>query len=322
MENINCVLCNSNRNATILVARDPDNISQNYYYAVKCDECGLVFTNPRPSAEELSKFYSQQYYGRLKLYPFNLIEKALIYFQRLRVQKIKRLISKGRILDVGCGRGMFLKALLREGFDVYGLEPSLANQQEYERSSKELNISCGEIKDILYPALFFDVITLWHVFEHVYDPRELLREIKRILKPQGTLIMAMPNFRSLEAMIAKKRWFHLDLPRHLYHYTPLTLEKMLKTEGFEITKKDYFSFEFGPFGLLQTVMNIMGGEFNFLAKILKNRSIGQFRTSKGCYSLGLFIFFIPFLPLILIFSLIEALCHRGGIIEIYAKSTK
>jgi len=319
-ENVKCVFCNSSLFTNILEARDPDMISEESYHLVRCNGCGLIFNNPRPTEEELSKFYTQQYYGRIKVYPFNFIEKLLIWFQELRVRKVRKIIQSGRLLDVGCGKGTFLKCLLNRGFEVYGVEPSVVNQQD--PCLRELNIASGSLNDLCYPAAFFDVVTLWHVFEHISDPRRLLREIRRIIKPESILIMAVPNFGSLEARIAGRNWFHLDLPRHLYHYTAITLEKMLKVEGFKLIKIDYFSLEFGPFGLLQTIMNILGGEFNFLAKALKGYPLNKFQIKRKYYTLGLFLFIFPFLPLIVLFSSIEACCRKGGILEIYAKADK
>jgi SAM-dependent methyltransferase len=215
---------------------------------------------------------------------------------------------------------MFLKSLSRAGFDVYGVEPSQANQ--LDPSPKELNIASRDMCDLHYPDSYFDIITLWHVLEHISNPRGILKEIKRIIKAKGTLIMAIPNFESLEAKLSHKNWFHLDLPRHLYHYNPATLENMLKIEGFKIFKIEYFSLEFGPFGLFQTLMNMLGGEFNFLAKILKGNNINKFQSNKRYYSLGIFLFLMPFLPLIILFSFVEACCKKGAILTVYAKAIK
>lgn len=320
MENVGCALCHSKSYTKTLTARDPDFISEELYNLVKCNECGLVFTNPQPCEEELSKFYTQQYYGRLKIYPYDFIERILNWFQQLRVKRVKKRIQSGRVLDIGCGKGLFLGALLKEGFQVYGIETSQANKDD--PALKKLNISCADLTELAYPESFFDVITLWHVFEHISNPREILKKIKEIIKKEGVLIMTMPNFQSWEANIAGKNWFHLDLPRHLYHYTPFTLEKMLNNEGFTVVKKGYFSLEFGPFGVLQTIINMLGGEFNFLAKVLKRHPLSKFQAKRKNYTLALSLFLFLLLPLIVIFSIIEDLYRKGGVLEIYAKAVK
>ncbi len=112
-----------------------------------------------------------------------------------------------------------------------------------------------ELADAQYPAGYFDMVILWHVLEHLKHPDQTIREIRRILKPGGTLVVAVPNFSSWQARWAGENWFHLDLPRHLFHFPFAALRQLAEDRGFEFRSAHHFSLRQNPFGWVQSAMN-------------------------------------------------------------------
>lgn len=250
MEKINCILCNSNDYEMIMESKDfRYRLSDDVFNVVKCLNCSLVFLNPRPEKDEMGKFYPAGYYNSA----LGKFEKIFSYFlNRAKVNKIQEHKKKGRILDIGCGNGDFLSVFSGE-WELYGIEPNpvgydLTNQRT---KVKTLNRTLTECK---FPDNFFDVITLWHVLEHIYDPNEELKEIGRILKKDGILVVSVPNVNSLGFKLGKKHWIHLDSPRHLHHYNPETINKILNKNGFKIFSMTFPLFEF-PLDLYHSLIN-------------------------------------------------------------------
>jgi 2-polyprenyl-3-methyl-5-hydroxy-6-metoxy-1,4-benzoquinol methylase len=165
---------------------------------------------------EIGRWYPPSYYGAGNR-RFNAILEAMIpYFRDRRGKAIERFVKKGRMLDIGCGRGI-LPALMRErGWEAQGLEFS----ETAARHARELQVPVfvGNLPDSPYEPESFDAVVLWHVLEHVPDPVEALAKAREILRPGGLLVLAVPNFESLQARFSGRHWFHLDVPRHYHHF--------------------------------------------------------------------------------------------------------
>jgi len=232
MEYVKCALCGSEDSSLILTAGDYRlHITNEKFNLVQCRQCGLIYVNPRPAREEMSKFYPKEYYDEQ-----NRISKLAVKFlQYMKIQNIMSFKKKGRILDVGCGDGSFILHFKKMGWEVYGIDTS---EIAYRLATKKLgrNIFNLQLKDCHFPDSYFDVVTLNHVLEHRSDPNGELREIHRILKDGGILLLSTPNINSLQFKISRERWFGLDLPRHLYHYSHKTIISMLKKNGFNVVK--------------------------------------------------------------------------------------
>ena len=211
-----------------------------------------------PGREELRGFYPEQYYGEpgTKFQP--LVERLVRVVGERHISFLTRLLAPGaRVLDLGCGRGVILGPLADRGFEVHGVEIS-AEAARGADPRAEIRIA-SPLRDAGYEAEFFDEVVIWHVLEHVDDPRGTLEEVARILRPGGRLIVAVPNFSSAQARWTGAAWFHLDLPRHLYHFPLAALEELLKSTGFAIASVHHFSLRQNPFGWIQSVLNRFGG---------------------------------------------------------------
>ncbi len=224
--------------------------------------------------------------------------------------------KKGTFLDIGCGNGRFLIACKYKGFGTYGIEGSVAARSV--ASKKELFIYTKDFLSQEFKSKKFDVVTLWQVLEHIDDPNRYLSKIKKIIKKDGLLYIGLPNIESTQYLMFRSRWFHLDLPRHMFAYSPRTLKAMLKKNGFDIFYIDYNYLEYNPFGFFQSFFNVILPVFNFVYKIIK-------RGKKPHTVLTLFsgfvvlLLFLPVVVLSLIFYLIEIIFRKGATFGVYAK---
>ena len=268
---------------------------------------------------ELEEFYSLGLYKSTKNRFSGMVAAASNVFQRARLQRIKRLKTGHRLLDVGCGKGRFLAYAARHGWDVFGLEPA-ENGREIARHRLGERVVAS--LDELPSDKQFDVITLWHVLEHVSEPTSLLTEIHPHVAPGGVLCIAVPNFDSLQARIGGRSWGHLDVPRHRVHYTPQTIRRTLERSGYTTLRIAHFSLEFNPIGVLQTLINLSGCEPGLIYKIIKRDfSYGKARSkTQFLYSLVMVFIGVPLLLLpSLIFASVESLMGRGGTMLVYAR---
>jgi 2-polyprenyl-3-methyl-5-hydroxy-6-metoxy-1,4-benzoquinol methylase len=240
MERVKCALCGSEKHSMVLTAEDYRfHTTDEKFNLVKCRGCGLVYVNPRPTKEEMSKFYPRDYYGKQNRMA-KVIVKHLLY---MKIRKIMSFRKKGRILDVGCGEGGFLLNFKERGWEAYGVDISEAACRLARAKLGRYIFNC-ELKDRHFPDSSFDVVTLNHVLEHMLNPNEELREVHRILKDDGILRLSTPNIDSLQFKISKDRWIGLDLPRHLCYYSPRTIKDILKRNGFNVINTAYPLLDF------------------------------------------------------------------------------
>ncbi len=212
-----------------------------------------MFLNPQPTFKELEKYYSGDYCPhtriekegglpiKIRRYLYNIcvkhnfIFKFFLYplFPFIRGIKI---VPNGKYLDVGCGGGQFLYEIKRfnPAAEYHGIE--VGNIDEKEIKKYNLKVFKGVLEESRYPDDYFDVITMNSVFAHVYNPSETMKELKRILNPGGTLIIAGLNYRSLAYKLFGKYWYHLDAPRHLFVYSDEILKKYAEKFNFKIEK--------------------------------------------------------------------------------------
>jgi SAM-dependent methyltransferase len=286
---------------------------------VVCGGCGLGWLEPMPSREQVASFYPEEYYGgdSTKFQP--LIER----FVRLVGSRHIRFLCKGlgpgaRVLDVGCGRGVLLAELADRGFDVYGVECSEAAVRGADPRAQIRIVS--ELADADYPAGYFDQVIIWHVLEHLRDPRAVVEEARRILRPGGRLIVSLPNFESFQARWAGAAWFHLDPPRHLYHFPLSALRLLLENAGFAIESEHHFSLRQNPFGWTQSVLNRMGSlPRNGLYTLLHERVPGTPPPFDAPTRFRLRLAMLVGTPLALAASVLEAAFRTGATVHVVAR---
>jgi len=288
---------------------------------VKCQGCGLVFLSPRPDAKEVLQFYEPDYYGGNPEKFRSGLETLRLFFARNRMRRVQKFFpSSGKALDIGCGKGTFLQMLQQEGWECHGTE--LTAESASRASRLGISVSVGQINEKRFPPHSFDLITLWQVLEHLREPMKTLTTITHLLKKGGILAISTPNIDSLQAEVGKGQWFHLDPPRHLYLYSPRTLEQMMRSFGFRLQKLHHFSLEQNPYGWVQSLLNLMGLPENGLYTILKNTP-GRRRPTLSLYQRAKTLFLAAgLLPHSLFLSAAMALLQRGGTFEAYFQLTE
>ena len=227
----------------------------------------------------------------------------------------KWLPSGGRILDIGCGNGGFLMRMQAMGFAVEGTEwtqPSAARVP----ASTGIPVHVGDLLSLDLPRQSFDLITLWHVFEHLRNPPQTLERIRELLKPGGTLIMSMPNAESWQARMFGTSWFHHDPPRHLFGFGRASLVRLLNSCGFVEREFHCYSMEQNPYGFIQSALNACGWPRDRAYTTLK----GLGKVSGGTRLVDLSMVALLAGPAVAL-SVVEDACRRGATMTVVATRT-
>ncbi|MCH8156431.1 MAG: class I SAM-dependent methyltransferase [Nitrospinae bacterium] len=291
------------------------------YNISECAECRIAMTHPFPSDEELTRLYSRGNYRTDTGKRFGSLIESLIHFGRiLKRRSIHDFVKPGRILDIGCGRGLFLDVMRRGGWSVIGTELN-AGTASYAVKVYGLEILDGDVTQHQLPAESMDAININQVLEHLKNPGEVLTECRRLLRKDGLLIISVPDLRSPQFTIGKENWFLLDIPFHLFHFTEEGLSSLLRKNGFSIRRVKRFNLEYSPFGWLQTLLNISNIRFNLLYDLLKSRELrgSEMEPIKPGGIIATLLLLPIYFPLSMVLSVLEPLLwKRGGSIEVYA----
>lgn len=304
---------------TLFPARDY--ITGHRFEIARCRGCGFTITTPQPG--DLAAYYPAGYYGTPGGRRFPAIVERMqqrLYAHRVRWVEAAVGVKPGRVLDVGCGRGLLLRAFQRRGWEVQGTELSEA-AAAYAREVLGLKVSIGELAGLGFPADHFDVVTLWHVLEHLPDPRLLLAEARRILKPGGVLFLGVPNFGGWEARGCRAGWFHLDVPRHLTHFTREDLKQSLEAAGFQDRAWSGFAPEYDYFSFVQSWLNRCGLRHNLLYNFLR-RGAAKVIAGEGTPRWQLLATLLLAAPLGVVampLTLLAGLAKQGGTLTVLAR---
>ncbi len=200
---------------------------------VKCSNCGLIYTYSDP--EENDRYSARYFLGdNYEDYIADIEAREREAKERLDFLN-SQANKKGKLIEVGCAAGFFLAMARRDGWSVEGTDIS-AYATNYAREKFNIEVFTGYLRDRAYPDNYFEAAVLWHTLEHCADPKGELREINRLLKPEGILALEVPNIESLSAQKYKERWYHFVPQYHLYHFSPDTLGKLLKKTNFKIIR--------------------------------------------------------------------------------------
>ena len=232
-ERISCLLCGTDDYATRF--SDPP------FRIVRCAECGLVYTLPRLPTARLVEMYQDAYWRSPKARSFGYTDYLRERDRYLRTFRLRSKVidrykpASGRVLDVGCAAGFFLKVMEEKGWETTGVDIS-APMAAFARQELNLNVFSGTLEQQQFEEQSFDVITLWDVIEHLDDARAVLASARRLLKHDGILVLETQNVESMFARFMGRRWHHYKYEEHLWHFSPKTLSSLLALEQFEVVE--------------------------------------------------------------------------------------
>ena len=241
-----CPVCNSNSIGPYIECKDYL-VSGELFPIYRCPECQLEFTQYHPGEQESGKYYESVDYIPHSDAIKSFTGKIYYTVRKFMLLKKKNLVIKytgkrtGTILDFGSGTGHFAITMKKAGWDATGIEP---DNDAREYSLKNFGIKAMRPEEMkILPSFSFDCITLWHVLEHLHNPFQSLSEIKRLLRPNGILIIATPNNMSFDSIHYRHLWAAYDAPRHLWHFNPVSFSYLAGKAGFEIISMKKLPFD-------------------------------------------------------------------------------
>ena len=245
---MNCAVCGASKASEFLVV--------NKFTLVKCEYCGLIYSENFIS-DDIS-YYDDFYFAERNRYISRWDEFCSIFDSLL--DKIVLFKREGNLLDVGAGVGTLMYVAAKRGFKVKGVEVS-DWAATFCRETKGLDVVTGKLENLRLGMESFDVVVINHVLEHVDNPRLMLSEIRRILKRDGIIVVGVPNIGSLMARIKSSKWVSLRPEEHIWQFTPATLKRLIKQEGFDIVhfeaKENHPVGGWGPKDLVKRIINFV-----------------------------------------------------------------
>lgn len=255
-----CEICGS-KMTKLFIAVPDRNYKTGIFTYIQCLRCEYIWLSPQPKKRYLNKFYPASYRAYRPIEKLSSVQKivrqAINKYLRLAHILIKDPLffwKKGKILDVGAGSGHYLHILNTWGWNAYGVEVNKKAVKEGKKYGIR-NLKEGEVHSLKLKSNSFDVVRYSHVLEHVSSPRKELREIQRILKPKGSIIIYIPNIRSLFFRIFRSYWYPLEAPRHLSQFSDKTIKKILESEHFTNIKIHYLQ---SPFPIFWSIAYLFG----------------------------------------------------------------
>ncbi|MBC8266170.1 MAG: class I SAM-dependent methyltransferase [Flavobacteriales bacterium] len=285
-----CSICNEGSFTVLFSCKDYSTSKENFTI-VSCSKCNFTFTNPRPTDENLGKYYVSEKYISHTNTSKGLFERLYQIVRKYAILQKLKLVQKHskskNHLDIGCGTGEFLNACKNIGFKTRGIEPSeIARLQ----AINNYNLEVSENTDLnQFNDNSFETITMWHVLEHVPNLNETIEQFSRILEKNGTVIIAVPNLKSWDANYYKEYWAAWDVPIHLWHFSKNSIRSLFKKHGFNLVKVKPMIFD-------SFYVSVLSEEYKSgRKKLLKGFTIGLISNiiaffSKRGHSSSIYVF--------------------------------
>jgi SAM-dependent methyltransferase len=273
----------------------------------RCGRCGSAVTlGDIPAGLYASGAYRP---GAPRLH--RVAQPVLGLFDAQRLGLVRSLVPPpARLLDAGAGRGRFVAAALAAGYDAFGVEPSGPGGGDPASAPPILRTT---IEDAQIEAGSVDVVTLWHVLEHLDRPGRALERAASWLAPGGGLVIGVPNLASLQARLGGERWYHLDVPRHRVHFTPAGLTVLLRSHGFAVHTVRHRLLEHNAFGMWQSLLSRVTRHPSYVYNLLKRNA--PLRSP----DLAIVVAALPALPFAAGLELAAGAARRGGTIAVVAR---
>ena len=237
--NKKCPWCESENTEIYLQLKD-EFLTKEEFHICECKNCGLLFTTPRPPKDQIDRYYkSEEYYSHQEN------KQGFIPWIYESVKKINLKhkynlatsgLNVGKMLDIGCGVGDFMHTMEAHGWQCMGVEPSDDAKAIARKRTKAKIINSEELEKITNET--FDIITMWHVLEHVDNLKWQMEQLRRLVKLNGRIVIAVPNYKSYDGQFYKAHWAAYDVPRHLNHFNRTTLTEIFKTKGLTLIKEE------------------------------------------------------------------------------------
>ncbi|GAB3546842.1 class I SAM-dependent methyltransferase [Spirosoma fluminis] len=279
-----CPVCSGTQFKNVLTCKDYL-VSQHDFVIQECQQCSFRLTNPRPDSASIGTYYKSDQYISHNDSGKGLISTAYRTVRNYTLRSKLNLITtlnkgKGSILDVGCGTGAFLETCKNGGWQIMGMEPDPeARTKAIDKLKVPIQSSLEDIDD----AHTYDIISLWHVLEHIADIEKAITKLYSLLSENGTLLIAVPNSASYDAMYFQQYWAAYDLPRHLHHFTPSTIQPLFNKHGFKLADRKPMLFDAFYIAMLST--KYQTGKTDYVKSVqvglqsnLKARQSGQYSS--------------------------------------------
>ena len=261
-------------------------VSKEEFDLLHNEEFDMLITHPQPSLEKLPSYYESVDYISHTDGNKSLFEKMYLFVKGIALKNKLKLINsqspKGRILDIGAGVGDFLSVCKNSGWQTVGIEPS----EKAKTIAKSKGVSFVDHLSELENHSF-DIITMWHVLEHVPDLENQVKELKRLIKPNGTVIIAVPNFNSFDANYYGKYWAAFDVPIHLWHFSKTAIKKLFAIERLELVK--VLPMKFDSFYVSLLSEKYKTGKMNFIKAFFIGWKSNRYGSKNSEYSSHIYV---------------------------------
>jgi SAM-dependent methyltransferase len=309
-----CLVCGSQRFTCVFQASDRlyrTTIVE--FSVVSCDNCGLLRLDPQPSPGELRRYYPENYWfapGRSAASRLEEAYRRLVLRDHVRfvTQALAGVQPPGPLLDVGCGGGLFLGMMRVRGFRVVGLDFSREAAAIAWRGQQAPAV-CGMLEHSPFRARSFAAVTMFHVLEHLYDPRSYLAAAHQLLPSGGRLIVQVPNAACWQFRLLGRSWNGVDVPRHLFDFRDCDVVRLMEVCGFEVVRRKYFSLRDNPAGLASSLAPSLDPMARRVRRIAESSGL---RLVKDLVYFALVVASLPF-------TAIEAACRAGSTVMIEAR---